>query len=47
MAGQGPAAIAVADLDGDGWPDLVAANRDSDTVSVFMNTGDGRFGSVP
>ena len=36
--GTGPNAVDVADFDGDGRPDLVTANIDSDTVSVLLNT---------
>ena len=33
----------VADLNGDGIPDIVTANYGSDTVSVLLGTGDGTF----
>jgi FG-GAP-like repeat len=36
--GKIPVAIAIGDLNGDGRRDLVAANRDSNTVSVLLNT---------
>jgi FG-GAP-like repeat len=36
--GKIPVAIAIGDLNGDGPRDLVAANRDSNTVSVLINT---------
>ena len=36
--GDGPAILTVADLDGDGKPDLVAADFNAATVSVFENT---------
>jgi hypothetical protein len=42
-AGDEPVFVAVADLDGDGVPDLVTANRDSDDVSVLLGNGDGSF----
>ncbi len=37
-AGSGPLAIAVADMDGDGKPDLVVANVWDHTISIFRNT---------
>jgi hypothetical protein len=39
--GSGVQQIAVADLDGDQWPDLVVANEYDDTVSVLLNDGTG------
>ncbi|MEP6652137.1 MAG: VCBS repeat-containing protein [Myxococcales bacterium] len=44
MAGSNPAAIAIADLNGDGKGDLAVANRDSG-ASVLLNAGDGTFGA--
>ena len=38
-----PRAVAVADLTGDGTPDLVVANYISDTMSVLLGIGDGSF----
>ncbi len=42
-AGDGTAFIAVGDFNGDGKPDLVAANHGSNSVSVLLNLGDGGF----
>jgi hypothetical protein len=42
-AGKGPSSVAVADLDGDSFPDIVTANRYSDDVSVLLGNGDGSF----
>ncbi len=41
--GDGPVSVAVADLNADGAPDLVTANRLSDDVSVLLGRGDGTF----
>jgi hypothetical protein len=43
--GRGPTSVAVADLNGDGKPDLAVANRDSASVSVVFNRGGGGFTS--
>lgn len=42
-SGGGPASVTAADLDGDGFPDLVTANGADGTVSVLLNHGDGTF----
>ena len=36
--------IGVADFNGDGHPDFVTANNDSDTITVYPNDGSGSFG---
>lgn len=36
--------LALADLNGDGHPDIVAASQDTDSASVFLNNGAGGFG---
>src|SRR6266403_2156578 len=36
--------VAVGDLNGDGHPDLIASNQDSDTTSVYLNDAKGGFG---
>ena len=42
-AGEDPASVADADLDGDGSLDLAVANNDDDNVSVLLGNGDGTF----
>jgi hypothetical protein len=37
-AGSAPASVAAADVNGDGRPDLLVANRGTDTVAVLLNT---------
>ena len=41
--GRQPVAVAVADLTGDGMPDIVTANAYDNTVSVLMGNGNGTF----
>ncbi len=41
--GKRPYGIAVADLNGDGRPDIIVANRDSDNAGVLLGNGDGTF----
>ena len=43
LTGVNPAAIAAAELNGDGRIDLVTANSGSDDVSVLLGNGDGTF----
>ena len=38
-----PWGMTLADVDGDGMPDIVTANTQNDTVSVLPNDGSGRF----
>jgi len=41
----GGAWVAAADFNGDGRPDLLFVNAHSDSVSLMLNEGNGRFGS--
>lgn len=43
LPGQTTESVAVADFDGDGIPDVAAANNGGDDVSVFKGNGDGTF----
>jgi hypothetical protein len=47
VTGSGPLAVAIADLDADGYQDIVTANNGFDrrghTVSVLLGNGDGTF----
>ena len=42
-AGTGPIAVAVADMNGDGRPDLISANYNTGTLSILTNAGNGQF----
>jgi hypothetical protein len=42
--GSFPRSVAMGDLNGDGKPDLVVANANSSTVSIFLGDGTGNFG---
>jgi hypothetical protein len=44
--GGGPCSVAVGDLNGDGLPDLAAANSGSSNVSVMLGDGSGGFGGA-
>lgn len=44
ITGAGPVSVAIADIDGDGKPDLSVANVSSNTVSVFRNIS--TYGSI-
>jgi len=41
LRGKGPWGVEAGDFDGNGAPDLVVANRDSNDVTVLINFGDG------
>jgi hypothetical protein len=40
-----PASVAVGDFNGDGKPDLITANTSAGTVDVFLNQGNGTYGT--
>jgi uncharacterized repeat protein (TIGR01451 family) len=42
-AGMGPHSVAIGDFNGDGKPDLAAANSGSDSVSILLGSGNGAF----
>ncbi len=41
--GTTPYSVAIGDFNGDGKPDLVVANRNSDNISVLLGNGNGTF----
>ncbi len=45
-AGTKPNSVAIGDLNGDGIPDLAAANSGGSTVSVLLGNGNGTFGAT-
>ncbi|HTS11528.1 MAG TPA: FG-GAP-like repeat-containing protein [Candidatus Limnocylindrales bacterium] len=44
--GTTPEFVAVADLNGDGWTDVVVGNRNSGNISVLLNAGNGTLNSA-
>jgi hypothetical protein len=42
-----PWSVAVADVNGDGKPDLIVPNISASTVEVFTNKGNGTFAATP
>lgn len=44
--GRAPYSVAIADVNGDGRPDLAVANRGSNSISVLLGTGTGSFGAA-
>ncbi len=44
--GENPSDIVVADMNNDGFPDLVIANATANTVRISLNNGDGVFTAV-
>jgi hypothetical protein len=41
--GNGPTGIAVADVNGDGFPDIVVTNGTDNTLTVLLGNGQGKF----
>src|SRR5439155_1527307 len=41
--GSGPGSVAIADVNGDGRPDLIAAVHEASVISVLLGNGDGTF----
>jgi hypothetical protein len=44
--GERPASVVVADVNGDGKPDVIVANEFSNSVGVLLGNGDGTFQPV-
>ena len=42
-----PLAVASADFNGDGFPDLAVGNSESQTISIFLGSGNGQFSPGP
>ena len=42
-ASAAPVSVLTADVNADGWDDIVTADGSADSVSVFVNNGDGTF----
>lgn len=47
QVGKGPRAVAIADVNHDGKPDLIVTNADDGTVTVLLGDGKGGFKSAP
>ncbi len=47
LVGTGPGSVAIADFNGDGWPDIVTANFQANSVTVLLNIGEGLFTEAP
>jgi FG-GAP-like repeat len=45
-AGADPVAVAIGDVTGDGKPDLIVANGESDVITILPGNGDGTFGAA-
>jgi len=43
-AGNNPLAVAAADLNGDGYPDILVLNTGDATMQTYLNSGTGTFG---
>ncbi len=46
LAGSGPSAVAIGDLNGDGQLDFVVANSSGNNVNTYFRNPDGSFGAV-
>jgi hypothetical protein len=45
--GNGPTSVAIADVNGDGFPDIVVTNGTDNTVTVLLGNGQGKFTAKP